>query len=253
MRDVLTPDGRTAYETFADHVGDVERVLDLGCADGELLSVFAARGAQRLAGIDLSVNELAFARRRPELEDAELRVGRAQELPWEAGAFDAVVSHMAFMVMTEPEAVAAEAARVLVPGGRLAVAVGSGGSEAGDAMALFRSLAVPLFRAARAVGFLPKVGDRRTRTREGLDELLGPAGFAPVTWERITIRHRGTPASGWQDNVETFYEMSSVPAREVARLRERFLAEAEKLAVDGVVPWALGIAVATTRLLGAGE
>ncbi|QRP45209.1 bifunctional 2-polyprenyl-6-hydroxyphenol methylase/3-demethylubiquinol 3-O-methyltransferase UbiG [Amycolatopsis sp. FDAARGOS 1241] len=252
IRDVLTPGGRTAYETFADHVGSAERVLDLGCADGELLSIFAARGAHRLAGIDLSLNELAFARRRPELANAELRLGRAQELPWDAGAFDAVVSHMAFMVMSDPEAVAAEAARVLAPGGRFAVAVGSGGAEAGDAIELFRSLAVPLFRAARAKGLLPKFGDRRPRTREGLDEILGPAGFAPMAWERITIRHRGTPARVWQDNVATFYEMSSVPADEVARLRERFLAEAEKLAVDGVVPWAMGIDVATTRLVGAG-
>ncbi|MET7992924.1 class I SAM-dependent methyltransferase [Amycolatopsis sp. NPDC005232] len=252
IREVLTPDGRTAYEAFADRVGDADRVLDLGWADGELLSVFADRGAQRLAGIDLSVNELAFARRRPELQHADLRVGRAQELPWEDESFDAVVSHMAFMLMSEPEQVAVESARVLMPGGRFAIAAGSGGAEGSAALEVFRSLALPLFRTARGQGLLPRFGDQRSRTREGLDEILGPVGFAPVTWERITIRHRSTPLAVWQDNAETFYELSVVPKDEVAELRERFLAEVEPFAVDGLVPWAMGINVAATRLVGGG-
>lgn len=47
-------DGRSSYEVLADRVGPVRRVLDLGCADGALLALFARRGAEELAGVDLS-------------------------------------------------------------------------------------------------------------------------------------------------------------------------------------------------------
>jgi hypothetical protein len=37
------------------------------------------------------------------------------------------------------------------------------------------------------------LGSRATRTREGLDEILAPAGFVPVSWEPIVIEWSGTP------------------------------------------------------------
>src|SRR4051812_9803897 len=59
----LTAEGRTTYEEFADRLTGARRVLDLGCADGALLEVLAGRGAEVLAGVDLSEEELAVARR----------------------------------------------------------------------------------------------------------------------------------------------------------------------------------------------
>lgn len=78
-----------------------------------------------MVGIDLSERELARARTRPELADADLRLGRAQRLPFAEDSFDAVVSHMALMLVSEVDQVVAEAARVLRPGGRFAVVVGA--------------------------------------------------------------------------------------------------------------------------------
>ncbi|MEV5176796.1 class I SAM-dependent methyltransferase [Streptomyces flaveolus] len=98
------------------------RVLDLGCGDGLLLELPAGKAGRHLAGVDLSSHSLALARRRPALSGARLEQGRAQELPFADDSFDACVSHMALILMSETEQVAAEVARVLSPGGVLASA-----------------------------------------------------------------------------------------------------------------------------------
>jgi SAM-dependent methyltransferase len=244
----LSADGRTSYEQLADRVSGVQKVLDLGCADGALLEVLAGRGAWTLAGIDLSEAELALARRRPALAGADLRCGRAQELPFPNASFDTVVSHMAFMLMTDPDQVVAEAARVLIPGGLLAVAVG-GGAVAGNAMELFLSLAKPHFRAAAAAGRrMPRLGSRATRTREGLDEILVAAGFAPVSWEPIVIDLSGTPEQVWQSNLSMFYDVVVLDVDQLTQLRQSFLGDSLSLLVDGRLPCGVRVNIATSRL-----
>ncbi|SDM67241.1 class I SAM-dependent methyltransferase [Allokutzneria albata] len=236
-----TAEGRTSYEEFADRVGTPERVLDLGCADGALLEVLAGRGAKTLAGVDLSEAELALARRRPALAKADLRQARAQELPFPDASFDAVVSHMAFMLMTDPERVAAEAARVLVPGGALSLAIG-GGAVAAEAMELFLDLARPYFEAAERR--MPRLGDRRTRTRDGLDEILSPAGFAPVTWDSIVLDLGGTAEHVWETNFSIFYDVVVLDEDQLAKLRREFL----DAAGDGRIACGMRINIATAQL-----
>jgi SAM-dependent methyltransferase len=243
----LTAEGRTSYQELASRVIGAQRVLDLGCADGALLEVLVGCGARAVAGIDVSEAELALARLRPALSGADLRCGRAQELPFPDAAFDAVVSHMAFMLMVDPDQVVAEVVRVLVPGGMLALAVG-GGAVAGEAMELFLSLARPHFHAASAAGRrMPRLGSRGTRTREGLDKILGPAGFAPVSWESIVLVQSGTPEQVWQSNLSMFYDVVTLGAEQLAQLRDAFLAESSSMLVDGCLPCGMRIHIATTR------
>ncbi|MCP3802288.1 methyltransferase domain-containing protein [Allokutzneria sp. A3M-2-11 16] len=242
-----TAKGRTSYEEFADRVDAPGRVLDLGCADGALLEVLAGRGARTLAGVDLSAEELELARRRPALVNADLRRGRAQELPFENAAFDAVVSHMALMLMTDVEQVVAEVARVLVPGGVFAVALGGGAVE-GEGMALFLELARPHFEAAREAGRrMPRMGDRKIRTREGLDAVLTPAGFAPVSWDSIVLDQSGTPEKVWETNVSVFYDVEVLDEDQIVELRREFLDKARSLVSDGRLPCGMRINIATTR------
>lgn len=67
--------------------------------------------------MDLSAAHLDLARARPQLAAADLRRARVQELPFADGSFDAVVSHMVLMLLPDADAVIADAARVLAPGG----------------------------------------------------------------------------------------------------------------------------------------
>jgi len=249
MKRAPLADGRTGYQVLAAEVAGARRVLDLGCADGALLEVLATAGAQELAGIDLSDEELALARLRPALVGADLRQGRAQELPFADDSFDAVVSHMALMLMHDVDRIAVETARVLAAGGRVAVAVGGGAVE-GQAMSLFLALARPYFKAAPPERSMPRLGDRRARSREGLDEVFGPAGFAPVSWDTVVIDMGGAPEQVWDSITEAFYDMVVLDQEQTASLRTEFLAAAPALLeTDGRLPCGMRLNIATARLL----
>ncbi|MGH2945679.1 MAG: class I SAM-dependent methyltransferase, partial [Solirubrobacteraceae bacterium] len=87
---------------------------------GALASAAAARGAE-VIGVDLAEGMLEAARRRhPEIEFVRADV---EALPFADGAFDAVVAAFVVNHLPEPERGAAEMARVVRPGGRLAIAM----------------------------------------------------------------------------------------------------------------------------------
>ncbi|GAA5614694.1 methyltransferase domain-containing protein [Streptomyces platensis] len=241
-----TADGRSSYELLRDRVSECDRVLDLGCGDGLLLELLAARPAgapSMLAGLDLSAEELALARPRPGLAAADLRPGRAQQLPFADGWFDGCLSHMALMLMSEVEQVAAEVARVLAPGGVLAVVLGAG-AAGGEACESFLRLARPLFEAAPAAQRIPPLGGPRLRTREGFDAVFRPAGFAPAEWETVRIDLTGPPEQVWR-TVGAYYDLGPLDPAVTADLRARFEAESAAMALpDGRVPCGMKVHVA---------
>ncbi|MER5860953.1 methyltransferase domain-containing protein [Streptomyces sp900105245] len=241
------PDGRSSYQLLCDRVAGRRRVLDLGCGDGLLLELLAREEGRRLAGLDLSPQSLALARRRPALSGAALAKGRAQTLPFADDSFDACVSHMALMLMGEIEQVAAEVARVLSPGGVLACVLG-GGAVGGEAYERFLGLLRRTVEEAPASRRIPALGDRRTRSREGLDEVLAPAGFAAVDWETVPLDLSGPVAQVWAA-VSGLYDLGPLDRAAVERLRTAFLAEVRDItAPDGIVPCAFRIHVATARM-----
>jgi SAM-dependent methyltransferase len=206
------PDGRSSYAIVRDRVAGVRRVLDLGCGDGHLLDML-----DNGVGVDVSPESVALAVDR----GAVAVVGRAQDLPFAGGTFDACVSHMTFMLMDDEDRVARELARVLRPGGVFAAVLGGGGI-AGQAWELFRGLAEPVLAAHPGI---PALGDRRTRERAGLDAILGPAGFAPVEWETVLLDLSGSPQTVWS-TLAGFYEMAVIAPDALAELRAEFLARA---------------------------
>ncbi|MEU3014646.1 class I SAM-dependent methyltransferase [Nocardia asteroides] len=240
-------DGRSSYHYLADEVPDARNVVDLGCGDGSLLAVLAGNGVTGLAGIDLSDIELATARQRPELHKADLRQGRAQELPFADDSFDTVISHMALMLMADIEQVLAQARRVLKPTGRLAISIGLAPAE-GSGRALFEKVARPTFAAARRSGAMPALGDRRMRSRQGVDELVTAAGFRPVGWTEIGHGPWATPEETWRSAVGSYYDATLVDAHQLQRLRGEFLDQAAKVAENGLLAHGARMAIVTTRL-----
>jgi SAM-dependent methyltransferase len=94
------------------------RVLDVATGPGYVAAACAVRGAD-VVGIDVAAEMVSLARRlRPELE---FRQANAEQLPFADGAFDAVVANFFILHVGRPEQAAAELARVLAPGGRLAL------------------------------------------------------------------------------------------------------------------------------------
>jgi ubiquinone/menaquinone biosynthesis C-methylase UbiE len=106
------------------------RLLAVGCGRGELLARAVAAGAD-LWGVDDSIGELNAAGAL--VPAADLRLGRADDLPFDTGMFDVVCSFGA-LAGTALVAAIREMTRVCRPGGAVVVwpAVQSGHPHGGD-------------------------------------------------------------------------------------------------------------------------
>ncbi len=98
-----------------------ERILVLGAGTGSDLNYLP--NDVQVTAIDAAPAMVRRTRRRAERlgMDVDARVGDAQALPFEDDIFDAVLLHLILSVVPDPEAVAAETARVLVPDGRVSI------------------------------------------------------------------------------------------------------------------------------------
>ncbi len=94
-------------------------VLDAGCGTGWFSRAASSHGA-RVVSLDLGVGLLAQVRRKCETRAV---VGSVLDLPFGAGAFDAVISSEVIEHTPDPRRAVREMARVLRPGGTLALTV----------------------------------------------------------------------------------------------------------------------------------
>lgn len=99
-------------------VGAGDTVLDLACGTGDLSCAALARGA-RVLGVDFSGEMLRGARRRG--IGAAFVQADALRLPLAAGGIDVLLCGFALRNFVSLEGALAEAARVLCPGGRMAL------------------------------------------------------------------------------------------------------------------------------------
>jgi SAM-dependent methyltransferase len=99
-----------------------ERVLDLSTGTGWTSRLVARRGAV-VTGVDIAADLLAAARAKAAEEGLKIdyQLGDAESLPFETGSFDAVISTCGVMFAARQEAAAAELARVVRKGGRIAL------------------------------------------------------------------------------------------------------------------------------------
>jgi arsenite methyltransferase len=100
-----------------------ERVLDLGSGSGT--DVFAAAvqvgPAGSVTGVDITAEQLAKSERLRRGEPVSFHRARIEELPFDDCSFDAVISNGVINLSPDKRQVFSEAARVLRPGGRLAL------------------------------------------------------------------------------------------------------------------------------------
>ena len=163
-----------------------DRVLDACCGTGDLAIACAEAGGV-VTGLDFSERMLQRARRKaPELEWVR---GDALALPFPAAAFDAATVGFGIRNLDDLEAGLRELARVLKPGGRVAVLE----------ITRPRGLLRPFFRVwfdglvpafgkvlpgGAAYSYLP-ASVRRFPHPEDLAALMERSGFANVTWRLL--------------------------------------------------------------------
>jgi arsenite methyltransferase len=133
--DLLTSIPESAVESFAGvgyffDLADLqpgEAVIDLGSGSGmdALIAAGLVGPAGRVVGVDFTLEQLTKARRlaaQVSVDQVEFRAGRIDRLPADSESFDCAISNGVINLSPDKQRVFAEAARVLRPGGRLAIA-----------------------------------------------------------------------------------------------------------------------------------
>ncbi|MFI5003903.1 MAG: class I SAM-dependent methyltransferase [Solirubrobacterales bacterium] len=99
-----------------------DRVLDVACGPGNFTRGFARAASEGLVvGLDASKTMLAVAVRKTESANVAYVRGDACTLPFRDGSFDAICCFAALYLIQEPMRALQEIARVLAPGGRVAL------------------------------------------------------------------------------------------------------------------------------------
>lgn len=110
-----------AQATEVLDLGRFARVLDLAAGRGALAREALARGCASVWAVDGSPRMVELLAR--DLPDATARVTDAQRLDLPDASFDAVVAGFVVHIVAEPERLVGEAARVVAPGGVVALVV----------------------------------------------------------------------------------------------------------------------------------
>lgn len=127
-----------------------ERILDLGCGDGQLTQRLCGLGAD-VIGVDSSPAMVHAARARGmRVEEAD-----ATRLPFPAKSFDAVFSNAALHWISDQDAVLSEVRRVLRPAGRFVAEMGGHGNIAAIRVALDAVLARNGFAGESDTNYYP--------------------------------------------------------------------------------------------------
>ena len=160
---------------FADvlDIAAGQDVLDVGCGPGALTAELVRRlGAEHVTALDPSESFVEECRRRH--PDVDVRLGRAEKLPYPDGSFDAALAQLVLHFVSDPEAAAGETKRVVRSGGLVAASVW----DFTEGMRMLRVF----WDAARAVQPTAPDEQRRRFTREGeIADLFRAAGLADVT------------------------------------------------------------------------
>ena len=96
------------------------KLLDVACGAGQI-TIPAAKNGIEVTGLDLAQNLVDQARKRALEEGVFIQIdqGDAEDLPYEAESFDAVLSLIGAMFAPRPHLVASEMIRVCRPGGKI--------------------------------------------------------------------------------------------------------------------------------------
>ena len=151
-----------------------DELLDVGCGTGAAVRN-AASLVTRAVGLDLSPGMIEEAQRLAgQLDNAAFELGDAEALPFADGAFSAVLCSSSLHHYPQPEKAVHEMARVLAPGGR--VAIGDSNPEQ----------------------LIVRIVDRRFKRKEPghlgfrspqeIARFLAEAGFADITMRRLHRR-----------------------------------------------------------------
>lgn len=176
-------------------------VVDVGCGTARAVTELAEHAAHAI-GVDLDPAMLAAARRR--FPGIDVRAADASELPLGDGQAHGYRADKVYHVLPDPPAALAEARRVLVPGGRIALlgqdwdtlVIDSGQPELTRRIVHARADTIPHPRVARGYrNLLLDAGFRDADTEVHTAVFTGSAGL-PVLAGLATAAHQAGAITG---------------------------------------------------------
>ena len=211
-----------------------ERILDLATGTGWTSRVVARRGAM-VTGVDIATGLLEAAERQAAAEQLPVtyRQADAEDLPFDDASFDAVVSTCGVMFASRPEAAAREMARVVRPGGRMAITTWT---SDGNLFKMFQVMKA--FMPAPPSPAPPSPFEWGSIDR--IKQLLGEA--FELKFERAVSYYRESSAEAAWDTFSTSYGPTKTLADSLEPSRREQL-RADFVAFHAGFPTALGICV----------
>jgi SAM-dependent methyltransferase len=179
-----------------------ERVLDVACGSGNGAIAAARRSWGEVVGCDYVPALLERGRERAAAErlDVDFVEGDAEDLPFEDGQFDVVMSIFGAMFAPDQQKTAAELLRVCKPGGRIGMANWVPDSGVGQ---MFMTIAK---HAPPPPGIKPPL---LWGVEESLRELFGD-GISELQVERRTSRQTFRSIDHWMDFFRTYFGPTKV-------------------------------------------
>jgi SAM-dependent methyltransferase len=220
------------------------RLLDVACGPGHVAGRAVTRGA-RVTGIDVAPTMARIAA--ASYPDAHFEVAAAEALPYAAASFDAAVCAFGVGHFAEPAEVARELARVVAPGGRVALAWWDEPARArvlgvfADALAC--AGASPPAELPSGPPFF------RYSSEPALVQLLAGAGLQPEPIEQVAFTHRlSGPQALWDGviagSVRTSAAIVGQPPDVQRRIRRAFDALVAPYVTDQGLEIPVGLIIA---------
>jgi arsenite methyltransferase len=231
----LHPGGARTTLRLAELAGleSGERVVDVAAGPGASARLLARAFGVQVVGVELAAATVERARRQTADDRVRFACGDAEALPLRDGTFDVALSECSLCTFPDKPRAVAEMARVVRPGGRLAIA---------DVTADTGSLPERLRTAAAAVACVADA-----REEQGYVELLDAADCEVIARER-----RDEDLLAMLDRVEArlrVARMLAAPGEQRERVREAVelvrLAQAE--AREGTLGYVLLVARTISR------
>jgi SAM-dependent methyltransferase len=171
------------------------RVLDVAAGNGNASLAAARRGAE-VTATDYVEELLKRAKRRADADGLllETRVADAENLPYEDGTFDCVLSTFGVMFTPNPERAASELARVCRPGGRIGLANWTPEGFVGQMFKIIGQHVAPPAGVPSPLAW---------GKEERLHELFEGTAKVEVQRRHFTFRFRS--AADYVDTFKTFY------------------------------------------------
>jgi arsenite methyltransferase len=227
LDDELHPGGERLTLRLAELAGVApgQRVVDVACGSGTSALLLARELDCEVVGVDLGARAIEQATEAARGERASFLLGDAEQLPLADATFDVALSECSLCTFPDKPRAVAEMARVVRPGGRIAIA---------DVTADLDALPSPLRTAAARVACVADA-----RSADEYAALLRDAGCEPYAIEPHDAELRAMA-----DRVEArlrVARMLAPPGEQRERVREA--AALAGMTIDAIARGSLGYAL----------